>query len=270
MTEHSCVTRPCDVCTMQYIAGFMDGDGSIRLPMPSAERSRATPNIVISQSRDQGMPPEFVPFLENFGGNVCTRKLPPGRRKGWVWRAKSVDVVRKILGVIRDNSITKAPQAERALKYLDGRRDDCEAAASFLADSKKSYHLVSIPTNRVSFPYIAGLFAADGSVSLKRQKGSLRLVTSITQKSCVPLLEAIKEKLGGGCVDKERIYLGSAVGVRLLEKMRPYLEHSQKREQVDLAIEFHSRARNRTRAEAKEQGNKDNEILAKMKVLKRG
>ncbi len=256
----------------EYIAGFIDGDGSIRVAKPNNERRRSTPVILVAQSCQQGEAPELAPFKEHWGGTVRERKLPKKRRRGWVWRLKEQDRVAELLAVIHRHGITKAPQAARAAAYMRGPRDDCAEVARAISEAKRSYHEVTVDPARITDAYLSGLFAADGSVSLKKSTtGAVSLHASITQRSCVPLLEGIKARLGGaGHVDRNRLYLSGSAAFDLLQRVSPYLLHAQKGPQAALGIKFFERRSALRRKHASnEEREKDIEMMTEMRRMKK-
>lgn len=103
---------------------------------------------------------------------------------------------------------------------------------------KRSVHSVPIDSDRLTIPYLAGFFAAEGTVGLQHKKRGYVLRSDISQTSCPRLLFAIREKLGYGSVSGGRLVFGAAASAIFLRSILPYLRRSQKRKQVEVVLEY--------------------------------
>ena len=95
--------------------------------------------------------------------------------------------------------------------------------------------MVDIDANRLTPEYLAGLFAADGSVGIYDG----RLVVTITQKSCPRLCQAIATKRGDGCAANGNYVARGKAGLLFLMEIATLIV-GQKAEQVRLAIRYSS------------------------------
>lgn len=258
----------------EFVAGFVDGDGCIGIERPNTKVPRPIPGVSIGQSHLNGYPPELEFVRKHFGGSISLSV--PGtetKRPAWKLRIRKKSEVPEILGAIASHGVVKGPQAVVALDYLSNGRNDPQITRDKLDALKTmgAYANVEIHRNKITVPYLAGLFAAEGSVFMAQASdGNYTLRTCIAQSSCIPLLEAIREKLGSGCVGSGVLQLSCAQAIPFLQAIQPYLKDSQKKRQVHLALKFHAnktttQGRRRTEAEQK----KLKKIAKKIRKLKR-
>jgi hypothetical protein len=59
---------------LQFIAGFIDGDGCISLNTPSAHDKTPSPTLQIRQSRDSNVPEELLFIQGLFGGSIVKKE----------------------------------------------------------------------------------------------------------------------------------------------------------------------------------------------------
>lgn len=155
--------------------------------------------------------------------------------------------------------------------YEKNGRENNQWFYEFLRDAKKRYHQVRIDESRLTLPYIAGLFAAEGSAGIyARHGGKLHsLAATITQIGCERLMHAIRDKIGFGSVHKGRLHFACKAAARFLRKIRPYLI-GQKREQVKVALRFQRKIRHpRGQRIKKKQTRRMKRYADKLKKLKR-
>lgn len=223
----------------QYIAGFLDGDGCVTMESPTTDRRRPAPRVSATQSYNRGEPPELLFLRNRFHGSIRTvKKATNTRRNSWTFRVCESDR-EKLLSVVADHGIVKRRQAELALDYLVQGKEDPAYFSYEIAREKADVHSTEIDVDRLTMSYLAGLFAAEGSVGLSRNgHGSYGLVSSISQLSCPRLLHAIKEKLGYGYVCGGKINFAPTATVKFLECVQPFIKKSQKRRQIKVAKQF--------------------------------
>lgn len=226
----------------QYIAGFLDGDGHIGIRPPTRHEIRPSPIVTAKQSYNHGEPPELL-FLQNrFAGGIHKRtEATRTARSTWVFQAY-VSSVQEVLSVVAEYGIIKKPQADIAREYSAGERAMPEYYARKILDAREDVKSVPIDIDRLTMPYLAGLFAADGSVGIHRtpDRGcGYRLVSSIRQTSCPGILHAIKKKLGYGSVTKSgELKFAPKASAKFLESIQPFVKKSQKRRQIKLAQKY--------------------------------
>lgn len=191
----------------RYIAGFFDGDGSINISLvgPHDKKGHLL-KAEISQCNE-----EFLQLLNTSLGGAGKVYQDSRRDK---YRGETNGTLRfcgknakPILDIVARHGIIKAEQARLALNFLDLPRVDAwdakEQARHVMSalNADKSYDK---PLSRVTEPYIAGLFDAEGNVyQTTDNTGKKRMYVKITQKSDPRVLERIAEYLGYGKVSEE-------------------------------------------------------------------
>jgi hypothetical protein len=224
----------------EYIAGFLDGDGTI-----SVRRARnSVPGVAFDQSCNSEEPPELVHIRERWGGRLRKNGSPKKSTQRQRWHldiSKQQDVLR-ILLALEPHCILKLDQVSDSIAFLQhGTTAHAEGYAIRMHDLKKQYHQVPIDPMRLTDAYIAGLFAAEGSVGLyyRPNLDQYKLKVSITQKGCPRLLEQIKVKIGAGSVyNRGSLEFKSRLDCReILDRVAPFVS-GQKAPQVELVREF--------------------------------
>jgi hypothetical protein len=140
-----------------------------------------------------------------------------------------------LLHILVDHSIIKRRQVELAIMFI--LTDDiakCKIYSDAITKLKEECHLVTIPTTRLTKPYIAGLFDAEGSIS---SKGIGAIKCTIAQTCCPPLLRAIDNVwgLGAGFTRSEIVWCGRSAEIVLNGLVRYTIA---KRSQALAAIEL--------------------------------
>lgn len=223
--------------TIEYLAGFFDGDGCI------SSRKTATPSSVrasVSQSRDAGEPEELRQFQRYYGGRISktNQKRNSNNRERWMWSPEP-DQLSRFLADMRAHSIVKAPQLQLALDLLGcASKEERIGLAARMSDWKKRYHEVPIDKERITMPYLAGLFAAEGSANLTG-KETARISIQIAKSSCPALLDAIKEKVGFGYIAKQSgcFCVAAKNAVRFAASIQPHLV-GQKVPQLEILLRW--------------------------------
>lgn len=164
----------------QYISGFFDGDGSITIEKQKLGYSLRV-KFFQSNTRQIKWIQSYYPFLKIYGGlrdmnQRCTYELRASGKQ-----------IQPLLDDLHKYSILKYEQLSEAKKMLKliglvDKIEEKEAIYKRLKELKKS----STDKNysRLTIPYIAGLFDAEGSIGIYNK--TLRV--KITQKSDVILL----------------------------------------------------------------------------------
>lgn len=229
----------------QYIAGFFDGDGSIGIPTPTPKRPSENVAIAIYQSHDSGVPPELIHVRSHYGGCINkTRVGWEGHRDEWVLALRRRDLLIPMLVDLAANAIVKQYQAARALEYMTSGKQQALGHSQAIKAANASYADIAIDPARITDAYLAGLFAAEGSVETMTvfdcNSKYEYFRSSISQASCLRLLEAIKAKLQIGEIYVGKLVFNRAETPALFARIRPFLV-GQKVAQVDAVLNFHPR-----------------------------
>lgn len=214
----------------QAIAGFFDGDGCIHAYITE----QRTMNIHASavQAHNSEEPPELLRLQASFDGYISKKGDNSKWRQRWSWRLTNRSRVLGFLKVIAAHGVIKAPQALIALRYLEERGSDDETIIG-IARAKDAYARVDIDHGRITPPYLAGLFAAEGCVTIS----TVSVVSQLSQKSCPRLLDAVAGIYGGGVSRRTALYICGEKAIAFLSAIRPYC-FGQKCEQIDTALVF--------------------------------
>jgi len=211
----------------QYFAGFLDGDGCISM---SKEYLIC---VGVSQSCDSQIPLVIEYLQYRYGG--CLSSTKRNARTAHIIRVSGLSSV-PILTNMATNSILKTGQAEIALHCFGGEVSK-EDIYNQLANCKllESYQRVNAReyTDRLTLPYIAGIFDAEGCITFD---GSIRV--KLAQRSSPSLLGMIHEFFGGrGSVENnDYIVWHAADAASVLELIEPYLVY--KRDQAICALKI--------------------------------
>lgn len=259
---------------LQFVAGLIDGDGCIRLESPRLHQPRPIPLLSLKQARAEGVPPELS-FVQGIFGGAVYRSENTGTnwRCTWTLRITALKEIEVLLGAISECAVLKLPQIDRALEYLRADRKDATAVSEFLKMAKKDYQTIRIDSARLTSAYLAGLFAAEGSLSYVWHKsvGAPMLRSSIAQSNCIAILAAIRETMGFGFVRSGQIHFSCRQTLKLLEMIRPYMYGSQKAPQVDEVFEYvRTKTSGSGHKRTAEEEQKLKEISQKLKIMKRG
>jgi len=169
----------------------------------------STVTIHIGQSYNVGIPEELKYFCTIYGGKIRKAKeATDTQRTQWALNFCG-EHCRPLLEAVATYGILKAPQAITALQYLDGDKQDAELFRCSLQEQKLKYNTISIDKEKLSKdhlpPYLAGLFASDGSCCIDNTGG---IAANITQPKSVALLEVIKDQL-----EKYELIVGSTTNI---------------------------------------------------------
>ncbi len=263
--------------SLEYDAGFLDGDGSVQLAKPSERHANPLPRIQVAQSYHAGVPPELERLRVRYGGYLrCDNPKKTTHRPSWRLYVGTLQTAPKLLGVITRYGITKARQASRALEYMTAekrRPGDANALYELLKRAKSEYADAVIDPSKITIPYIAGLFSADGSIGTGRKRDKFEVIASIRQKSCPRLLHAIRDALGFGHVNKcGQLTFSGQQARKLAMLVRPYMDASQKAAQIDALMKYDDEntwIRRGPRGKSVEQLARDQELVNDMRRLKR-
>jgi hypothetical protein len=260
-----------DPSVLQFIAGFFDGDGYVFMT------KKYELLLGIRQSLDKGCPSELTHIQAIFeGGRIYS---PPSdgkkgnQRKSWKLLYAKLQAVENILTYLEPHCILKHPQVSCALQYFRNNRQNRVETFKILRESKLDYQGVPIPTSKLTTPYLAGLFAADGCVGIyKSSTHNGELKASIAKKNCVRLLAEIKSKLGyGNICAAGYISFSSSYAMTFLHTIKPFLTSSKKLAQVELVEKTIAKypAKKPYQKRSSEEIAEKDEVIAELKRLKR-
>lgn len=254
----------------EFVAGFIDGDGSILLPRPHTTSQRPLPVVILAQSYNDDQPPELLFVQRYYGGNLhIIAAATNAHRCCWQLHIKSETLV-TLLEDLGDHAIVKRGRASSALRYIESERDDPIFHYHRMRAVSKLEPDISVDHARLTDAYLAGLFAAEGSIGFYRTKRGGVNNVNIAQAACVPLLSAIRTLLGFGNINPDGISFPKLPSLRFLDRIAPYLI-GQKQRQVVLYMQFHARYPLVTRAKSTNQKRlaEAEEVAREMKRLKR-
>lgn len=186
---------------VQWLAGFMDGDGCIEYV-----------NGYIRISIGQCNPKPLLICYARYGGCMRVSKNT-GEKSRVIFKWELVgEPTDKFLNDVKDHVI------------LEKNRVDAALNNKVLVPSQKKLwnHDLAI---RLNDSYIAGFFDAEGEVDLHYHSDKINASYSlrITQKSCTDMLKAIQAYFGYGSVDKARYNVYSIKNICLMvSSILPY------------------------------------------------
>jgi hypothetical protein len=209
-----------------FIAGFMDGDGCISL------REDYQLFVGIGQSCNEKIPLVIQWLGALFEIQVYSSEyhhIRPNQRMMHRLVLRN-GYTRPMLNIMLEHSIIKRDQAEKTLQFLNGEisaRDAYEYLKR--AKEKEVYQNVSIDRSKMTFPYIAGLFDAEGCVWAR----ATVLCTNITQPQSPRILHLLTEIFPGGRVqDEAQVTWEAERATRFLSAIEPFTIHKRPRSYV--------------------------------------
>lgn len=203
--------------TEASIAGFFDGDGSIRLTASNNMQIR----IELDQSHSFGL--DALRKVQSLAGGVIKKRSDD--RWTLYWSAAESE---SILTIVAEHGVVKGECARRALRYLHGDGGGFEEYRSIhdftSAPVPKLGFEHWLKLDRINEEWLGGFFAAEGSLS-KNNKGCWRL--AFTQKSHPAVLKAIQDFFGFGGLDQQSWWCCSENAVTVALMIGDYALHKQ-------------------------------------------
>lgn len=196
-------SAPVSIEHQQFMAGFCDGDGMIRIvksEYKNKNNSKYTysPFVQFSQSQDSEIP-EILNLIQNIYSYGRTLSCPRNGNKRKAWKLIYYSqFCTELLQHLAAHCILKANQAKIALQCWNdidnGDFSKCEDYYQTLTKLKDEYQEVKIDEKRINPHWLCGFFDAEGCVGVYRQNrtGSYGLQLHFAQKSSPALLEAIQ------------------------------------------------------------------------------
>ena len=185
-----------------YIAGFIDGDGSISI-LKNNDSFNA--RISISQCRTNIL--SIV--SHHFGGFVKLSNDEIGKKRTQYTYINRGDNLKFLVNYIKDYILIKKVQIDKLFEFLPLINKCCcseikEKICDIVLNANKIKIPIEINYNKLNDYYLAGFFDAEGCISIgKRKNGKFTKGprVKITQKNNPNILTAIKDYLGYGKVD---------------------------------------------------------------------
>jgi len=254
----------------QFVAGFVDGDGCIVIRAPS-EKQTFPPCVALSQSRDAGIPAELSYIQAFYGGTISAAAAPKRKDVRQHWKLDIVRGADALLVDLAEHAALKCRQASIAIAYnqAENRRQVFSECRDQLKEEKRVDADVIMLTNRITDAYLAGLFAADGSVGIYKGKDGCLQLKSMISSMRPAVVSCIQQVLGYGRLARGRIIFGPRDTIKFYELIRPHLVGA-KVAQMELGSEFQSKQASRKRRLPTPQEQKElEEIAEKVKKMKK-
>lgn len=262
----------------EYAAGFVDGDGCIVVYDYNI-------SVVVGvSSGSDASPPSVLTFLQShYGGTIRLARGQKGNhRPTWyygVFGGAAVPLLHSVAtyGIIkREQAAIALPLAEAMIRTSDHPRcntDDMtrrKEAVPLIAGLKEpvAYATVTIDPTRLTWPYLSGLFDAEGCIIIYR--GTVQL--SIAQSSCPRLLTAIRAKLHCGTANLRQFQLYGADTLAVLQQIQPF--STVKLSQITAVLDSREalpnpKKRHRTQIETAAAHSSLEDLSTRLKILKR-
>jgi len=226
--------------TKQFYSSAFDGDGSVQVT------NRGQITVSLSQSSGCGQPQIIRDVAEDYNGRFTqqTDKRRPDGRPSY----NAVISDSKVIPLLYDLAQNCVLHEESATVCFESVITFDQVTVPELYEYVKRRHTMAFYNNvvikqeRVTVPYIAGLFDTEGNVQPNDDCYHIRV--RFTQKKSVALLEAVNHTLGNkgkicyknGSRPVDSLRFKNEAAIEVLKKMLPYLR--VKKLQAELGIEF--------------------------------
>ena len=215
-----------------YLAGLIDGDGSIFICQSNREKYAKQ---FILRAKVVTIDYDSVRFIqERFGGNVSKDKT----LYCIFWHCNNAKV---LISKIEKYLILKKEQAKLALRIKETSSSSNENLFQEMRklNLDKSRFLANPPMQqRLFWAYLAGLIDSDGCISIKHYQSENKFLhLKVTQKNRY-LLDVIKAKIGYGKIYQTRDWFNlewtNVNANRILRKIEKWLINKQEKSRIAL------------------------------------
>jgi hypothetical protein len=229
-----------------YCSWLLGGDGHFGVNICSVR-------VKLKQACFDGVPSVLLHLMQFVGGSISSSNTPNGKswRRCYELTVESQEAVREVAKWVAQYGILKRDQAQAVVDYFEAKdlKDSTEDSTADLSDLKKILRTQHKTENtqkievekykdRLGPAALAGLFQAEGCVTLDHAGRGHSVRVRISQASCLPLLRQIVEHYGGRArVHKSEVVFKSSANRQFLTDIVPYLL-DPKKEQVELAVRF--------------------------------
>ena len=192
-----------------YIAGFIDGNGSICI------KKGGDNNFILCLDVTQCNPLPLLHLQNKYGGTIMEKKENNKQRNQFRWSLNG-KYTETIFNDIKDHVIIESRKIVLALEFLQEFKADNKTRMNELfvdIRGENKLHNIDKPYIRVCHEYIGGLFDAHGCIGLTGIAKKYNLSTIITQKGDEVLLQKINDFIGFGKVNNGRYSMFSAENV---------------------------------------------------------
>jgi hypothetical protein len=242
-TNKSVANSPIPI--QQFVAGFMDSDGSI---IYQSEGNSLT--VVFGQSQNSGIPDVLTFIQKYYGGHINgPYEVPKKSGEGFDKDAYRLVVggFKNCLQLLKDLSkhiILKADQVLLALELIDAvNKKQVERYQEFedkfkLAHQRSSYLKIIPDASRLTPAYISGFNDGDGScfISLNGEVKTMKFEVDITQSNSLKLLHCINKYFdNSGYIGETAVRFSGTAAFKVLDTIRQF--SIVKREQIDAMYE---------------------------------
>lgn len=173
---------------LEYLAGFFDGDGCVSL-------CSSTGRVLLSVSQSVQRPRILLRFRAAFGGGIYRERDARGAAQASLrWDARG-NTVREAASVLHSLTIMKSAQLHQVLEgniCRDRRNNVVKALLRLKAHTHEPGH----GTGACTWPYFAGFFDAEGSITVRARSHSISLIISQTNPYILRVTLAFLENEG--------------------------------------------------------------------------
>lgn len=233
------------VSTMQIIAGFYDGDGSISCC------HRGYFWVRLMQSQNEGYP-EILAWLKTLFPMACNEgKYDRKKANQRIQHTFNLNgkYCLPLLELLIYHAIVKQSQAALVFNtVIPSKNLNVSEVLEKLHtyNTEAHYQEITVDPAKLSWPYLAGLFMAEGSIGYY----DYGIHLTIAQKVCRNLLDAIKLFFGKGNVNKQGYFVLYAVNaIEFINAMMPYLMGTKKEQCLKMIQLFELRGDPSTKEE---------------------
>lgn len=247
-----------DTSKYEYLAGFIDGDGSISIVSEKQVTPYYCPKVAVYNT-------DFR-IVENlrkeFGGNIIIKSpKKSGHKIPYEWRLKGKSAF-ELLEKCHNFLVIKKSQANLCLALYDIRRhfsrkrcdrkillsqfEKLKTECAKLNVRGTNKEIVASPVKDIDFKYLAGIIESDGAIFITHIRSKYyRAIVSVSSGDA-GLVSSIKKKYSGSTAKAEDARVGNNTNYRwtisgknaenILKKIFPYLQIKTKQARLLLKL----------------------------------